>query len=210
MRQRAVFGFPSRVAADEERAFGVDAARPRIEPAELLERLPVLRVVEQEQVAFPLPRARVLAEFRGDDAVGKFRLDRDDRGHRAIEEMVDEMLALGVFPFARADFQRLLSERSERAIGEPLEGDFRDERAGLRVFGQRGAGKEKEGGKKSHHRQRGRRRASSMGRCGMAIPLRAVLPADRIVGSTLRTPPTLLLQKRRRRVRRRRPLFRRV
>ena len=104
---------------NEEASLRMNAARPLFQIAERLELLPILRSLENIDVRFGIAGRLLALQFFRDDAIMKLCLHRNRRRHVAVNEMIDEMLGLAVFPLLRMNGERFRPERVGIALAEP-------------------------------------------------------------------------------------------
>ena len=87
----------------------MNSSGPRLELTDRLELMPVLWLFKDVNVTFRAGINLVALEFFYDDAVVKFRFDRDRGCGICVSEMVDEMIGLAVFPLFRMNRQRFFA-----------------------------------------------------------------------------------------------------
>jgi hypothetical protein len=102
----------------------MNPASPLFELTKHLKLLPILRLLENVNVRFGVGGGLIALQFPGHHAVVKLRFDRDGRGDLSVNEMIDEMLGLAVFPLFRVNCQGFFPERIGIALGQFREGGF--------------------------------------------------------------------------------------
>src|SRR5437588_2705771 len=93
----------------------MNPAGPLFELTKNLKLLPILWLLEDVNVRFGVGGGLIALQFPGYHAVVKLRFDRNGRGDVRVNEMVDEMLSLAVFPLFRVNCQGFFSERVGRS-----------------------------------------------------------------------------------------------
>ena len=76
----------------------MNSTRPFFQIAERLELLPILRVLKNVDMRFGIARGRVALQFLYHHAIMKLCFHRNWRSHVAVNEVINEMLGLAVFP----------------------------------------------------------------------------------------------------------------
>jgi len=89
----------------------MNPASPLFELTKHLKLLPILRLLENVNVRFGVGGGLIALQFPGHHAVVKLRFDRNGRGDVSVNEMIDEMLGLAVFPLFRVNCQGFFPER---------------------------------------------------------------------------------------------------
>ena len=103
---------------DEQLAARVNAAGPRIELRLHFKRVPILRFLEYEDVAFALPLRGVTLQVFCDETIEKLSFHGSRSGDEAVEVMIDEMLRLSVLPVSGSNRESGLPQRRDVLIGE--------------------------------------------------------------------------------------------
>ena len=96
----------------------MNPARPWLETAEVLKLPPLLGIFKDVDVRFGVGRGLVALQFLGDNPIMKLGFDRDRSRDVTVNEMINEMLGLSVFPLAGLDAKRDLAERVGIALAE--------------------------------------------------------------------------------------------
>ena len=102
----------------------MNAACPLFQVTENLKLLPLFRPLENVNVRFDISRELVALQFLGDYSVMKLRFYRNRRRHVTVNEMINEMFGLGVFPLLRMNRERFFAERIRVALAELRKLDF--------------------------------------------------------------------------------------
>src|ERR1700731_475538 len=123
--QKIVAEFICRISLNKETAGRVNSTTPRLKFAEGLKLLPFFRPLENINVRFDIAGWLFALQLFRDDTIVKFRFDRNRRGHVTVNEMINEMLGLGVFPLFRMNRKRFLAERIRIALTQLRELNFR-------------------------------------------------------------------------------------
>src|SRR5207248_10158665 len=95
----------------KEASLRMNAVRPLLQAAERLKLLPIGRALEHINVRLRIARRLLALKLFRDHAIMKLRFHRDRRDDITVNEMVDEMLGLAVFPLFRVEGERLFAER---------------------------------------------------------------------------------------------------
>src|ERR1700730_5514945 len=95
--ERVVGKFVCRIALNEEAAGRVNTSGPLFKMSELLKLLPIFRPFEDVNVRFDVGGELLTLQFLGDYAIMEFGFNRNRRRDVSVDEVINEMLRLGVF-----------------------------------------------------------------------------------------------------------------
>src|SRR5437868_10358074 len=109
MAQQIVCEFVCRVPLDEETSGGMDPARPGLKLASGLELVPICRSFKDVNMRLGIASWCVALEFLCNDTVIKFRFNGHRCCYKAMNEMIDEMIRLAVFPLVGMNCQCLFA-----------------------------------------------------------------------------------------------------
>src|ERR1700730_3766660 len=109
--ERVVAEFVGRIPLNEKTASGMNAARPFFQASESLKLLPFLWPLENIDVRFDVGRQLLPLQLFCDDAIMEFCFNGNGRSYVAVDEMVDEMFGLGMFPLVGTNREGFLAER---------------------------------------------------------------------------------------------------
>src|SRR5262249_52254343 len=96
--ERIVTESVGRISLNEKTAGGMNAASPRLQFSKSLKFAPILRSLENVDVGLDVARRLRALQFFCNHPIMKFGLNRNWRGDVTMNEMINEMLGLGVFP----------------------------------------------------------------------------------------------------------------
>ena len=96
----------------------------RLEFAQTLKLLPILRTFENINVRFDIGQWLVALQLFRHDTIVKLRFDRDRRRHISMSEMINEMLGLAMFPLRRINAEGFFPERIRIALAQLREFNF--------------------------------------------------------------------------------------
>src|SRR5579864_963382 len=99
--ERVVAEFVGRVALNEETAGRMNSPRPLFQMSEGLKLLPFFGALENINMRLDVGSELFALQLLGHDPIMKFGLDRNRRRHITVDEMINEMLGLSVFPLIR-------------------------------------------------------------------------------------------------------------
>src|SRR6202011_5219084 len=114
--QKIVAEFICRILLNKETAGRMNSTTPGLEFAESLKLLPFFRALKNVNVRFDVAGGLLALQLFRDNAIVKFRFNRNGRGHVTVNEMINEMLGLGVFPLLRVNRERFLADRIRIAL----------------------------------------------------------------------------------------------
>ena len=103
--------FLRRIALNEKTPFGMNASRPPLQIPEYLKLLPFLRSLENVNMRLDVPWRRLALQLFCHHPVVKFGFHGDGSDDVTVDEMVDEMFGLSVFPLVRMNGERFFAER---------------------------------------------------------------------------------------------------
>ena len=101
--------FVRSIAQDKKASLRMNAARPLFQMADRLKLLPIGRTLEHINVRLRVARRLLALKLLRYHTIVKLRFHRNRRDDVTVNEMVNEMLGLAVFPLFRME-----SERSSR------------------------------------------------------------------------------------------------
>src|SRR5205823_7807485 len=109
--QNVVREFVFRVALNEQAALRMNPAGPGFQASAALKLPPLFRIFEDVDVRFNIGRrGDIPLELFGHDAIVKLRFHGNGGGDVTVDEMVNEMLGLAVFPLRRIDGESNLAK----------------------------------------------------------------------------------------------------
>src|SRR5207253_9790414 len=114
--EKIIAEFIFRISLNEQTAGGVNSTCPRFQFAEGLKLLPFFRPLKNVNVRFDVAGRLFALQFFCDDTIMKLRFHRNGRGHVTVNEMVNKMFGLGVFPLLRMNRERFFAERIRIAL----------------------------------------------------------------------------------------------
>src|ERR1044071_94449 len=117
--------FLFRIAENKQASLRMDSAGPFLEFAESLKLLPIFGTFKNIYVRFDVGQRLIALQFLCHDAIMKLGFDRDRRRDIAMDEVVNEMLGLAVFPLRRVNAERFFAERIGIALAKLGELNFR-------------------------------------------------------------------------------------
>src|SRR5579864_9016111 len=96
----------------------MDSAAPRFQISKDLKLLPVFWSFEDVDVRLNIGGWLIALQLLGDHAIMKLRFDRNRCRDVAVNEMINEVLGLGVFPLFGMNCERFFAERIRIALAE--------------------------------------------------------------------------------------------
>ena len=104
------------ISLNEQTARRMNSARPLFQVSVGLKFLPFFRTLENVDVRFDAGGELLALELFGNDAIMELSFDRNGSRDVTVNEMIDEMFALGVFPLLGMNRERFFAERVRIAL----------------------------------------------------------------------------------------------